>query len=114
MRKGRLLGIAAIGLLLLTGLWLASAGSQAADVKAGKAIYDRNCASCHGRNGKGLGDSSPTPDFTNTAVTTLRTDDQLLDKIANGGKGTGMPAWKSRLSEKDRRDVLAYIRTFAR
>lgn len=104
--------IPAAGILVAASLFPAL--SETADVKAGKMIYERNCASCHGRNGKGLGEYSPTPDFTNAKTMSSRTDEQLLEKVANGGKGTGMPAWKGRLSDKERRDVIGYIRTFAK
>ena len=104
----------AVAIPILLALGLLPAMSQTGDAKAGKVVYERNCASCHGRNGKGLGVASPTPDFTNRAVMSSRSDERLYDKIANGGKGTGMPAWRSRLSEQERRNVIAYIRTFAR
>ena len=100
--------------ILISGLGPLPALSQTGNAKGGKAVYERNCASCHGRNGKGLGDASPTPDFTNRSAMASRSDEQLYEKITNGGKGTGMPAWRSRLSEQERRDVITYIRTFAR
>ena len=42
-----------------------------------------------------------------------RTDKDLFDKITNGGKGTGMPAWGPVISEKDRWNLVAYIRRLA-
>ena len=98
----------------ILGFYWMSARSEAADSALGKVIYERNCASCHGRNGKGLGDLSPTPDFTNKTLMATRSDEELYEKITNGGKGTGMPAWRSRLNDQERRDVIAYIRTFSR
>lgn len=87
--------------------------SHAADGAAGKKIYDRNCASCHGPTGQGPGGRSPVPNFTDAAAMAKKTDTDLLAKITNGGQGTGMPAYGKVLSEKDREDVLAYIRSLS-
>lgn len=80
---------------------------------AGKAIYDHSCALCHGRKGEGLGNQSALPNFGDRQAMARRTDQELFDKITNGGQGTGMPAWSKLLSEQERWDVLAYIRTLA-
>jgi len=39
-----------------------------------------------------------------------RTDGQLFYWLSEGLPGTGMPGFKSRLSEKERWDVLNYIK----
>jgi mono/diheme cytochrome c family protein len=100
-------------------LWLlaGSPGAMAAppppdgDAAAGKGIYDKYCASCHGRGGKGIG---TLPNLSDGRYMAGRTDVQLLDKIAKGGQGSGMPSWEKLLSDQQRRDVLAYIRTLAK
>src|SRR5207247_4110723 len=43
----------------------------------------------------------------------LPIDADLLRSIDEGLPGTAMPGWKSRLSDRQRRDVLAYIKTFS-
>src|SRR5207244_1343906 len=40
-------------------------------------------------------------------------DADLLRSIDEGLFGTAMPGWKTRLSDRQRRDVLAYIKTFS-
>jgi mono/diheme cytochrome c family protein len=40
-------------------------------------------------------------------------DADLFDTVTKGRPGTGMPAWGSILNERDRWNVVAYIRTFA-
>jgi cytochrome c oxidase cbb3-type subunit 3 len=95
-------------------LWLALSPPAAAaegNPKAGRAIYDKHCIACHGKTGKGIG---TLPDLSNAATLAGRSDAQLFDKITNGGRGSGMPAWGSVLSEQQRWDVLAYIKTLAR
>ena len=63
----------------------------------------------------------PPRDFTGNALYQIRStpsgqlpvDADLLRSIDEGLPGTAMPAWKSRLSDHQRRDVLAYIKTFS-
>ncbi len=95
------------------------------DTSAGSQVYGKWCAGCHGDDGKGDGEGArhmlPTPrDFTgavyqirSTPNSQLPTDADLLRSIDEGLFGTAMPGWKSRLSDRQRRDVLAYIKTFS-
>lgn len=91
----------------------------------GKAIYDKWCAECHGNTGAGDGSAQafmlPRPrDFTKgsyqirtTASGELPTDDDLRRVIDNGMPGTAMPRWGDRLSDAEREDVIAYIKSFS-
>jgi len=96
------------------------------DTTAGKQVYVKWCAGCHGDNGAGDGEAAkrmipPPRDFTGNALYQIRStpsgqlpvDADLLRSIDEGLPGTAMPAWKSRLSDHQRRDVLAYIKTFS-
>jgi len=95
------------------------------DTSAGKQVYTKWCAGCHGDNGAGDGPAArhmipPPRDFTgavyqirSTANGQLPTDADLLRSIDEGLPGTAMPGWKTRLSDRQRRDVLAYIKTFS-
>jgi mono/diheme cytochrome c family protein len=83
------------------------------DAKLGKIIYVKNCVSCHGQKGDGLSFRPHFPNFADAKIMAAKTDQELFDKISNGGKGTGMPAWKKVLSERDRWNVLAYLRTLS-
>ena len=69
------------------------------DAKLGKMIYAKNCVSCHGQKGDGLGLRSTLPNFTDAKVMAVKTDAELFDRISNGGKGTGMPAYNKVLTE---------------
>jgi DMSO reductase family type II enzyme heme b subunit len=94
------------------------------ELDAGKQIYTRKCAQCHGEDGTGNGPAaerlSPRPrDFTRgvykirtTPSGTVPTDDDLFRVITNGLPGTSMPAW-SVLPERDRRLLVQYIKTFS-
>src|SRR5258708_4332762 len=95
------------------------------DTTAGKQEYQKWCAGCHGDNGAGDGAGAkhmipPPRDFTgaiyqirSTPSGQLPTDADLRRFIDEGLPGTAMPGWKSRLSDRQRRDVLAYIKTFS-
>jgi DMSO reductase family type II enzyme heme b subunit len=95
------------------------------DTTAGKTVYVKWCAGCHGDTGAGDGDAArlmipPPRDFTgaiyqirSTASGQLPTDADLMRSIDEGLPGTAMPGWKERLSDRQRRDVIAYIKTFS-
>ena len=80
----------------------------------GKKVYVKNCAGCHGAEGKGEGYKilgADPADFTSPS--TQKKSDRVLLNTIHEGKTT-MPSWKIRLSDQDGRDVLAYIRTLVR
>ena len=80
------------------------------DPPDGASIFKSNCTMCHGPDGKGLA-AFKTPDFTDTKVQASLSDQQMIDIVTNGKKGTAMPAWRDKLSEQDIRAVQAYVRS---
>src|SRR5438874_556639 len=89
----------------------------------GGAIYIRNCVHCHGEKGDGKGPSAelllPKPrDFTKglykirSTANKTPTDRDLFRIITEGMPGTSMPAWAV-LPEKDRHNLVAYLKSFA-
>jgi len=112
--------------VLSTAVSSAAVVSAAAqDTTAGHVVYTKWCAGCHGDQGDGKGPGGaymlPRPrDFTGavykirtTASGQLPTDADLMHAIDEGLPGSAMPAWKARLSETDRKNVMAYIKTFS-
>jgi mono/diheme cytochrome c family protein len=77
----------------------------------GATIFKRNCVMCHGPDGKGVA-TFKTPDFTDPKVQASITDEQILETIKNGRKGTVMPPWRDKLSDQDIKLVAAHIRSF--
>ncbi len=85
------------------------------DLQEGKRLYEHNCRFCHGDQGKGNAyDVTPPPaDLTSPAVR-QKSDAELAQTIHEGERGTAMGSWKWQLSEKDKQNVLQYIRWLAR
>ncbi len=93
----------------LAGAYTGSAAQPAQPQKAasadGKAIYQTNCASCHGPEGQGMGDVFPAlagnPNLADTEM--------VLDVVVNGRPGTAMPAWGGQLSDEEIAAVINYV-----
>jgi mono/diheme cytochrome c family protein len=95
-------------LILSPVSWAADAG--------GKAVYDKNCASCHGPDGKG--NPAMTKVFGEKELNIVtkevagKKDDELL-KVIVDGKGK-MPAAGKTLSKSDQKAVLEHVRSLAK
>ena len=110
---------ATLACLVLPGI----AAAQQGDANAGKALYERKCAGCHGVKGDGKGAAAellrPAPrDFTSgiykirSTANKIPTDKDIFDVLTYGMPGTSMPPW-SVLPEKERWNLVAYVKTFA-
>lgn len=91
---------------------------DARSVAAGQALFSNYCVPCHGETGKGDGPLgltlNPRPaDLTYHAIAGIHTDAQLFEWISNGFPGSRMPAFKARLSDTDRWNLVNFIRTLA-
>jgi mono/diheme cytochrome c family protein len=88
---------------------------SAADAKA---IYDKDCAKCHGADGKGatkMGKKLGAKDYTDAKVQAEMKDDEAFKAIKEGlkdkaGKSLMKPA--EGLSDADIKGLVAYMRTF--
>jgi mono/diheme cytochrome c family protein len=82
-------------------------------IATGEAIYEAQCAVCHGEEGKGDGPAAPalTPrpvDLTTSEVLRSMTDPELLLLLENG-KGS-MPGFGRVLSDEELRLVVIWVR----
>jgi high-affinity iron transporter len=81
----------------------------------GKKLFQTNCASCHGDKGDGKGPTAAslkTPPRNFIAGTWLKdtSENDLVQMMTDGLAASGMPSF-SRLAEKDRRAIAAYLKT---
>ncbi len=91
--------------------------NSVAILKAGKILYETNCAICHGTTGVGDGPAGAnlTPKPANIAAFAkmpMATDSYLNWTISEGGAPikSPMPAFKSQLSEKEIWKIITYLR----
>lgn len=90
------------------------------NIERGKAIFHGKafCATCHGRDGKGLGDieglrGKLPRNFTDKAWQSARADGELLWILKNGSPGTDMASFIPLiLTEEEAWHVILYVRSF--
>ncbi len=102
----------------------APARAEELDLVLAKAVYEQNCARCHGATGQGDGMDakrmSPMPrnladgifKFRTTASGTPPTDQDLFRTISTGLPGSRMPDFQ-RLSEETRWQLVGYVKTLS-
>ncbi len=91
--------------------WSASAGDA-------KALYEKDCAKCHGADGKGetkMGKKLGAKDYTDPKVQAELKDDAAIKAIKDGvkdkeGKQVMKPA--EGISDDDAKALVAYMRSF--
>ena len=89
-----------------------------AKLRRGRAVFDRECAGCHGWTGEGTGPDAfaqiPAPADLEWLARTPedRSEPYLYWTVAEGGRAfdSEMPAYKGKLSKKDIWAVIAYVR----
>ncbi len=86
------------------------------DALQGAKLYKRYCRGCHGEDGRG-GAHTFMPhieNLTKKGYIEFLPDSYLYTAIADGGEAIGkssyMPAWKSKLSDREVKDIIAHIR----
>lgn len=87
--------------------------SDATTLAAGKAVYVKECQSCHGKKGKGDGPSAkdldiPAGDFSKATMQS-QSDGALFWKTSEGRKP--MPSFKKKLTEEKIWQTVIYMRT---
>jgi mono/diheme cytochrome c family protein len=99
-------------------------GPPSAAVRAhpGRAVYEKHCATCHGPAGGADGPGASAlpikpPPFTDGRLLNPLPDDFLYTVIRDGAAAVGlapqMPAFGRLLTDREIRDVIAYVRTLA-
>ena len=88
--------------------------TKAINVAEGQAIYERNCASCHGALGQGNGAAAvgmnPPPPAIGRRDVMHDVSPALMYRIVSVGiAGTPMIGWADRLTADERWNVVAYL-----
>ena len=110
-----------------SGPWVSAGGPGQAGTleqfRRGRYLYEYYyCGACHGENGKGDGYNAQylpqfPRDYSDAAYMAAKTDEELFDGIKGGGRSVGLsalfPAYGKTLSDREIRDLVAYIRSFA-
>ena len=93
----------------------------------GEAVYQANCAGCHGAQGEGQPDwratgpdgCYPAPPHDSSGHTWHHSDGNLFRTVKHGGASLNIPGFKScmpafedRLSDDEIKAVLAHLKTF--
>ena len=105
--------VAAVVLSLFT--ILASTKPNEGTAADAATIYNRQCVSCHGRDGRGRtrkGRQTHARDMTDASWQDDVSDERLFNSISNGrGK---MPTFRKKISENDIDALVAYVRRMRR
>jgi mono/diheme cytochrome c family protein len=99
--------------LLATPRAQADASSLAGATPAsGRALYNQNCARCHGANGRSqtaLGRKLEAADLTSDDVQDM--DDAKMTRVIKNGR-TGMPGFGKKLTADQVASIVRYVRGF--
>ena len=93
------------------------AASTPASLKEAKALYEKECAICHGPKGDGKGAGAvalqvPPANFTDSQMMGEMTDGDLFYRLSEGRMP--MAAYKGKLSEEQRWKLVNYLRSFGK
>jgi mono/diheme cytochrome c family protein len=90
--------------------------ANAASIAAGKQLYDKQCAGCHGDTGKGDGamgeELNPKPaNLVDADWKHGSTDGEILVVIRDGVKNSGMKGFGKKLTAHQMWDIVNYVRS---
>ena len=76
-------------------------------------VYAKNCASCHGKDGKGettMGKKNKVKDYTDAKAQESFTDAEALKVILEGKEK--MKGYKDKITAEEAADQVKYVRAF--
>lgn len=104
--------------LVILSVMMATVAAWSARAEEGKALFEQQCAKCHGTDGKGqtkMGQKLGAKDYTDPKVQEALTDDAAFKAIKEGLKdkdGKSLMKPSEGLSDADIKALVAYLRTF--
>jgi cytochrome c553 len=104
--------------ILLVMLAISATALLSASAGDAKELYDKGCAKCHGKEGKGdtkMGQKNGCKDYSTAKVQDAMTDDAAFKAIKEGVKDKDSKVLmkpSEDLSDADIKAIVAYMRTF--
>ena len=101
--------------LIVTAFIFGASVVRAGDVKE---IWEKNCVSCHGKDGRGdtkMGRKAGVKDYTDSKVQAEMQDDKATKTIKEGIKEKGKEVMKQfgdKLTDEEIKELIAYMRSF--
>ncbi len=105
--------------IILAALAFAVPAMQADEAKA-KANFEKYCAGCHGKDGKGetpLGKRLEARDFSDAKVLQTIKEADMFKAVKEGlkkGDKVLMKPYNDKMTDAEIKEVVAYMRTFAK
>ncbi|MCB1125171.1 MAG: cytochrome c [Verrucomicrobiae bacterium] len=97
---------------------LNAAELDAAALAKAKATYEKECAKCHGKEGKGdtkMGQKLECKDYSKAEVWAKFKDEEALKALKEGLKKDGktqMKAFGDKLKDQEIKDLIAFMKKF--
>ena len=90
--------------------------SSPKSIADGSSVYNRSCASCHGRTGAGDGPAAkqlnpPPSNLVDSEWKHGTSDGEIFAVVRNGVPKTAMKGFASKMAEHEIWDVINYIRS---
>ncbi len=104
--------------ILMLGIAIMAVSAISAGAADGKANYEKHCAKCHGKDGKGqtmMGKKHGAKDYTDAKVQDELKDEAAIKAIKEGYKnkdGKEVMKPSEGLSDEEIKDLVAYMRKF--
>jgi mono/diheme cytochrome c family protein len=104
--------------LIVISLALLIAGAVSVRAADTKELWEKNCAKCHGPDGKGktkMGEKLEVKDYTSAKVQEDMKDEKMVKAIKDGvkdGEKNKMKAYGETLSDDEIKALVKFIRDF--
>jgi len=108
MRPTKTFKLALAAVALAASACATSDKTMAQDGDAPRALFQRNCAACHGKDGEGQQIGTLRVPSLREGRAVTDPDERLFTQISDGGNG--MPPFKFSLTDEQIRDLVRFVR----